>query len=484
MARRSILPWRRRRAVPQGGAPARPAVVTDETRVLDGARTREYPPAAPGAPPPPGYEEHVVYDEPPPGRDIWPWMLALLALVIGGLSFLYFLSRDDDEEAGPSTVTTVVTTTGGGARVAVPNLVGRREAQAVEALTVAGLKGRRQQRVSNRRRGIVIDQQPNSGQRLQRLGVVTYVVSRGPARGAVPDLTGDGVDDALRELRAAGLKPRVQRVFSEEVVNLVVGQQPAGGTTVQKGAVVTLRVSKGQRPVTVPDVVGQTQANAVAALERIGLEVRAFEVPSPEPRGTVVAQDPAAGEKAKAGSRVRVNIAAGAPAGTTTTATQTTGTTGGGGGTTTTRTATQPPQAQTVTVPNVVGLQQTAASRQLVNAGLRPSIVYVASNEPEGRVVAQGRPPGTRLRRGTAVGLNVSRGPNPRAQRAVPDVIGQDEATARSTLRAAGFTVQVVPLPTENADEDGLVVDQQPAAGQQAPQGSQVTLYIGTYSGP
>ena len=478
MARRSFLPWRRRRAVPPAGA-ATPTVVTDETRVIDG--TRAYPPALPPeGPPPPGYVADV-YEEPPPSRDIWPWLLALLALVIGGLSFLYFLSRDDDDDGAANTVTTVVTTTaGGGARVAVPNLVGRRETEAVETLTAAGLKARRQQRASNRRRGIVIDQRPNAGRRLERLGVVTLVISRGAARGTVPDLTGDGVDDALRELRAAGLKPRVQRVFSTEVVNLVVGQEPAGGTAVKKGTAVLLRVSKGRRPVAVPDLVGQTESQAVSLREGAGLEARVFTVPAPDPRGTVVAQDPQAGEKVKAGSRVRVNVAEGAPATTTNAGTTAGGAPGGTGGTTTTA----PPQPAMVAVPDVVCLTQAAASGRLTRVGLRPSVTLVVSNEPRGTVVAQGKQPGTRVRRGSAVGINVSRGPTQTARVAVPDVTQQDQAAARTTLRNAGFTVQVVPQPTENADEEGIVLEQQPAAGTQAPRGSRVTIYVGSFEGP
>src|SRR5690606_37580973 len=60
---------------------------------------------------------------------------------------------------------------------------------------------------------------------------------------------------------------------------------------------------------------------------------------------------------------------------------------------------------------------------------------------------------------------------------AVPNVVGQTEDEARETLEAEGFTVRTEY--EENPDfEDGEVSGQDPAAGEEAESGSEVTLTV------
>jgi serine/threonine-protein kinase len=134
-------------------------------------------------------------------------------------------------------------------------------------------------------------------------------------------------------------------------------------------------------------------------------------------------------------------------------------------------------------VPKVVGLAQTPALSRLNGLGLRPTVVYVSSSQPANRVVSQKPAPGTSLRPGARVRVNVSTGPNPKPNTAVPDVVGQDQAAAAQTLRDAGFKVAVLNRPTADQSKDGLVVEQQPRANANIPDGSQVTIFIGRFTG-
>ena len=79
--------------------------------------------------------------------------------------------------------------------------------------------------------------------------------------------------------------------------------------------------------------------------------------------------------------------------------------------------------------------------------------------------------------------LVVSAGPNPQPATSVPNVVGQDQATAAGTLRSAGFRVVVLNRPTTNQSKDRLVIDEQPRAGSSIPGGSQVTIFVGRFSG-
>jgi serine/threonine-protein kinase len=265
-------------------------------------------------------------------------------------------------------------------------------------------------------------------------------------------------------------------VASTKAKGIVIEQDPAAGVTAVRGTTVTLSVSSGAKPVVVPRVVGQTQGAAVQALTALGLKPVLQNVPSDQPAGTVVGQKPPAGKEVDKGAEVTVNVSTGTgqPT-TTTTTTATTTTTPTTTGTTTT--------AAPVRVPRVVGLAQTPALRRLNVLGLRPTVAYVRSSQPANRVVSLLPKSGRSLRPGARVRVNVSTGPNPQPNAAVPNVVGQDQAAAAQTLRDAGFKVAVLNRPTADQSKDGLVVEQQPRATSNIPAGSQVTIFIGRFSG-
>jgi beta-lactam-binding protein with PASTA domain len=58
-------------------------------------------------------------------------------------------------------------------------------------------------------------------------------------------------------------------------------------------------------------------------------------------------------------------------------------------------------------------------------------------------------------------------------------VIGQDQATAATALRQAGFRVLVLNRRTSDQAQNGLVLEQQPGAGASIPRGSYVAIFVG-----
>ena len=426
------------------------------------------PPPPPDAPPvaPPDVPPPDPYaPEPPPDRHVWPWLLALAIVVLGGLAALIIFATRDHDKKQPVTVAATRT---------VPSVVSLPKAVAVKRVTAAGFNAQIRFTPSSTRKGMVVAQAPDGGARLSQGGTVALTVSAGKPKLGVPDVVGLPVAKAVKKLKAAGLGWNQRVVFASAPPGRVTAQRPEAGAAVKKGSTVALTVSKGRQRVAVPNVVGRRRDDAIARLRSAGLHAAVFSVPSSSPRGFVVAQSPQASSKVTKGSRVRINVSQGAPAATTPTPTATTG------GTTPTTTATTAASAK---VPRVVGLSQTAAQRKLHAAGFRVRTAYVTSSKPSGTVVAQRPAPGTSLRRGAAVRINVSVGSSPQAAKAVPDVTGEDEATARSDLEAAGFRVSVVDEPTTDENEDGIVVDEDPAAGTRAPAGSLVTIYVGRFSG-
>jgi len=390
---------------------------------------------------------------PPPERYWWLWLVLLLLLVVGGLLGWYFLSRGSD-------------------KAVVPNVIGLREQQAAIKIHDQGLDVLARTAPSNRPPNVVFAEKPGPGTQLGKGQTVTIFVSSG--RLAVPNLVGLQEQQAVQKLQTLGFKVAVKRVASTHPKGIVIDQEPTAGVTAVSGTTVTISVSSGVKPVVVPRVVGQTQGDAVQALTKVGLEPVLQNVPSDKPAGTVVGQKPPAGKEVDKGSKVTVNVSTGTgPATTTSTTTATTTTTAS-----TTTTAAGP-----VRVPRVAGLAQTPALRRLNTLGLHPTVVYVRSSQPANRVVSQSPAQGTTLRRGSSVRVNVSTGPNPQPNASVPNVAGQDQAAAVQSLRDAGFKVAVLNRPTADQSKDGLVVEEQPHAGSSIPGGSQVTIFVGRFTG-
>jgi serine/threonine-protein kinase len=136
-------------------------------------------------------------------------------------------------------------------------------------------------------------------------------------------------------------------------------------------------------------------------------------------------------------------------------------------------------------VPDVVGKKLLAARRLIRKAGLVTEVKRVPNDQPKGTVVSQSPKPDSTAKRGAHVLVNVSLGPKPTAgaQPTIPDVTGQDEATATQDLQSAGYQIEVISQDTTDPAEDGVVVNQDPAAGQAAPAQSKVTIYVGRFSG-
>lgn len=379
---------------------------------------------------------------PPPERYWWLWLLLLLLLVIAGLVIWWLLSRGNDKST-------------------VPDVIGLQSTVAAERIHDANLKSVPVTGQSKRPPNVVFAQAPGAGTQLGHGETVTLSVSSGHI--PVPNVTSQPLQQAQTTLTNAGFTSQVKRIASSRLKDIVITQTPAAGVTAVTGTAVQLTVSSGAKPVVVPQVVGQTQGFAVNKLTGIGLKPALHNVGSSQPAGIVVAQKPPAGKEVDKGSTVTLNVSTGTPS-TTTTAPSTT-------------------TAASVTVPRVAGLVQTPALKQLNTLGLRPQVTYRTSSQPVNRVLQQSPAPGTSLRRNSHVSLVVSAGPSPQPATAVPNVIGEDQATAASDLESAGFKVVVLNRPVTDSSQDGSVVDEQPHGGASVPSGSQVTIFVGRLGG-
>ena len=232
---------------------------------------------------------------------------------------------------------------GSGRWTVVPNLVGLQRGAVAGALSAAELKADLTDDHNDTVPGdTVIRSDPAPGQRALRGSDITVVISLGHP--VVPDLAiGSTPEEAQRAVQQADLSPRLDpdaARFDDDVpAGAVLRLQPPSGTMLTVGAPVTVVLSKGPAPITVPDVRGMGQTQALSVLARAGLKVqvqRQFD--DQVAGGHAIGTDPRAGTGAARGTNVILLVST-APV-----------------------------------VPNVVGLSVAQARQELADAGLNSTV--------------------------------------------------------------------------------------------------------------
>ncbi len=258
----------------------------------------------------------------------------------------------------------------GGGGVTVPNVTGQSQAVAVARLQRVGLTAAVDQSTSAAvAAGTVLGQTPRAGSSVKKGSRVSIAVSSGPESLGMPKVVGLMSAQAVAKLQAVGLQPTTQSQPSAEVAaGTVISTVPSAGTDLQKGSGVVVVVSSGPQQVDVPEVTGETQAEAKAALTAAGLKpgtVTQQAAPAGQAAGTVVSQSPVAGTSLKAGQTVNLVVA-------------------------------QAPRE--VAVPEVVGQSETQAAATLGRAGFNPkSVSRGVSEAAKVGVVLKQSPAGGRL---------------------------------------------------------------------------------------
>lgn len=194
----------------------------------------------------------------------------------------------------------------------VPDVVGRSRDEAVTALREAALvAGAISEDYSDTvPAGQVVSTDPAAGTQVPHDSAVALVVSKGRQPATVPDVTGQGQEEATTALQEAGLGVSgAQQVYSDDVpAGHVVSTSPAAGAQgYYVGDQVALTVSKGPEMVTVPDVTSKSEAEARSALESAGLTVDVNRVLGGL-FGTARTTEPTAGTSVRKGSTVTLYV--------------------------------------------------------------------------------------------------------------------------------------------------------------------------------
>lgn len=219
---------------------------------------------------------------------------------------------------------------------------------------------------------------------------VTLTVSSGPGSAKVPGSAGLAEDKAVEKLEEAGFKTEVVQANSELVeAGLVIDSVPPGGSTATRGSTVVLTVSKGQKLVKVPVLVGTQRSVAVQQIRGDGLVPSVEEEEGARPAGEVIRQAPSAGSPLPPGSSVAIVVSKG---------------------------------ERKAKVPNAIGKERAEAVTALRQAGLEPKVQEQVTEVPQqvGRVTDQFPPPGSEVEPGSTVTVVVGKAAGGEAEGELP----------------------------------------------------------------
>lgn len=157
--------------------------------------------------------------------------------------------------------------------------------------------------------GKVVSTDPVGGTSVKRETPVTILVSKGPAPVEVPPIIGTLITDATTTLGVIGLTTETTREdFDDSVAGTILSTDPIPGTTVPKGTIIKVVLSKGPVLVDVPNVVGMDVATATTTLQSAGFQVKVVNKLTVAILNKVYSQNPAGGSKAPKGSVITLEI--------------------------------------------------------------------------------------------------------------------------------------------------------------------------------
>ncbi len=260
----------------------------------------------------------------------------------------------------------------------------------------------------------------------------------------VPRVTGLTAEAAQTQLEAEGLEVEfADEEFSEIVkAGQVISSDPQQGAEVRSGGTVTLVVSKGPERYDVPEVVGESVADAKELIKKRNLAVgtvkRTFS--DTVEQGVVISAQPKAGTSVRVDTTIDLVVSKGPPP---------------------------------VSVPDLRGDAFDAAKSQLKDLGLKLSQGDQEYNNkvPAGAIISQDPASGALVPPGSTISVVVSLGP-PLVE--VPRVVDMPLEEAIAKLEDAGFKYKTFDL--FGVSPLNRVATQDPEGGSQAPKGSVVEL--------
>ncbi|KAB1929876.1 Stk1 family PASTA domain-containing Ser/Thr kinase [Micromonospora sp. ALFpr18c] len=161
----------------------------------------------------------------------------------------------------------------------------------------------------------VLGQSPASSAKIVKGGTITLTLSLGPERFPVPDVIGKEYELAEADLVNVKLvvAKGASRYDDTLPAGVVLDSSPKVGTEVKPGAKITLILSRGRAPVSVPNLVGKSLTEARTLLAQLNLKPVETYKDSDKPKDEILGQSPADGAGVEKGTEVKLDVSKGPP---------------------------------------------------------------------------------------------------------------------------------------------------------------------------
>lgn len=244
-------------------------------------------------------------------------LVVVVAFIIGKAAGLFGGGKDG--ETTPTTIesqTDSETESETGTEI-VPNVVGSNEATATQTLENKGFVVKvEKEKNDDVDEGEVFKQSPDGNVEAPKGSIVTIYVSSGKDTFELKDYKGYSQSEAESALTSLGLKVRLDYSNDDSVdEGDVISTSPAAGSSVSKGDIITIIISRGSEEIAIPYVIDKTESDARATLEASGFKVSVESIESTKTKGTVADVGynggSALGKKAPKGSTITLYISTG-----------------------------------------------------------------------------------------------------------------------------------------------------------------------------
>lgn len=323
--------------------------------------------------------------------------------------------------------------------------------------------------------GQVYAQDPAAGTKVDKSNnVITVTVAVSEEKASVPNVLKYQLNDAITKLKNAGFEVYSVPQQSTEKAGTVLSTSPEYGRQVSKGSTITIYYASEQELIEVPKLIDENVENAKAILESLNLvlDETVDEKNSDKPKGTIIEQSYAEGEKVPEGTKIRVTVSTGVAASS---------------------------EANiTITLPKYSsGTSKSIKAANNNNVFMDQSVILDGS---EYTITVNGSGSSNHIKvyidselyyecnvdftKSPAEISNVKRHDVSESS-TIPNVVGSNEASAISILKSHGFTsVEVNYISVVDSSKNGKVISQTPKNSSKAyPLSATVTITVGKFVG-
>jgi serine/threonine-protein kinase len=224
--------------------------------------------------------------------------------------------------------------------------------------------------------GYVIESSPAAGKRVEQGGSIKLIISKGPERYLIPQLTGLTPQAATNLITKFPIKvePIVEEFNSEIPKGYVIESNPAAGEKVKRNSKLIIVVSKGIEQVAVASYVGKSAEQALNELTEAGFDVKTkYDFSETRLLGEVISQTPAGGKEVDKGSKIELIVSKG---------------------------------SQFAYIPNIFSIDEAKAVQTLKDLGLKVAVKKIGKKAVK-KVTAVSPKVGSKVKRGSTVTITV-----------------------------------------------------------------------------